>query len=375
MEYTDLEKGLQDIKTAGAAVVKEASDVVEAFQNKDYIGMLSEAGDFGVQLAATGGVVVISAAGGILKIGEYIDDGITLIDTGVGAILRSTVDFIAGTDLTDPYLKRKMDEIAEDRVGKVIDAIYANTGIDEKSFLKEDGANLVYNLFEKAGEVGLITAATIASGGTAAPLLGAIGYLKGSGEEAERRFNLKDENGNYTNRNIIDFAMSGFSGLTEGLEWFGLSQSIGSMSQAISYAKQVGFDGLWNLVSTSLSKLTPQMALESATKGALGAFLDKDTWFDVGTGILDFVMDGVNTGNWDWGSLITDTVINLGSNIIGGATMGILGETFYHYDPTNQSYGLYDIDQGLIGGDKYSYNRRFGEDSTIILLKQKNIVY
>ncbi len=324
MEYSDWEKGWQDIKAAGKALINEGADVLGAVKEGDWKGAWQEFTEFNTQLAATGAVVTESAVSGVLKIGEYIDDGAHILVTTVATPTTYLIDKVAGTDLTDQMWDATMDDVARDKVGEARQWFYEGTPIgqyiNEQSQLKWDseGAQLIQDVSEKAGEVAIITAATIASGGTAAPLLAGVGFLKGTGEEAERRYNLTDENGNYTNRSWKDTGLAYLSGLAEAAEWYGTSQAIGAATQGINAVKQYGFDGLKQMVSSGMAGSTPRDVAKTVLRGAKKSLFEADTWIDVGTGFVDFVVDGVNTGEWNWGSLAVDTTLNLGGNMFGG---------------------------------------------------------
>ncbi len=331
MEYSDWEKGWQDIKAAGKALVSEGSDVIGAIKDGDWKGAWHEFTEFNEQLLATGAVVTESTVSGVLKIGEYVDDGAHILVTTVATPTTYLIDKVAGTDITGQMWDATMDDVARDKVGEGRQWFYEGTPIgqyiNEQSQLKWDsaGSQLIQDVSEKAGEVAIITAATVASGGTAAPLLAGVGFLKGTGEEAERRYNLTDENGNYTNRSWKDTGLAYLSGLAEAAEWYGTSQAIGAATQGINAVKQMGFDGIKQMVSSGIAGSTPREIAKTVLRGAKNSLLEADTWIDVGTGLVDFVVDGVNTGEWNWGSLAVDTVLNLGGNMLGGSAGEILG--------------------------------------------------
>ena len=330
MDYTKWEKGWQDIKAAGSALWDEAKDVAGAVKEGDWKGAVQEAGEFITQAQATGAVVTGAVVSGVADIAEAVVDAAEIVDATLKTPATWLIDQAAGTDLTGKMWDATMDDVARDKVGEVQEWFYEDTAlgrsINENSALKYDsaGAQIIEESAEKAGEVAIITAATVATGGAAAPVLAGVGFLKGTGEEAERRFNLTDENGNYTNRSAKDVGMAYLSGAAEAAEWYGTSQAIGAAVQGVNAIKEAGFEGVKKAIQSSVAGSSKKEVAGKLLKGATSSLTEADTWVDVGTGVVDFVVDGVNTGEWNWRSLAVDTAINLGGNMFGGAVGGLL---------------------------------------------------
>ena len=308
MEYTGWEKGWQEIKAAGKALVGEGADVLGAVKDGDWKGAWRELSDFNNQLQATGAVVTEAAASGVLKIGEYINDGTELLLTTAATPVTYVVDKVAGTDVTGQMWDATMDDVARDKVGEARDWFLNDTSIgqgyrdwtNENSAIARDGA--AYGLLEdgatKVGEIALAAGITVATGGAAAPLVAAgLGFLEGTGQEAERRYNLTDENGNYTNRSAKDTALSYLKGIGKASEWY-------------MYANVAG--GLANKGAETAVK---EMFTGNNAKDALLNMAKKaDVYIDVAASAANATTTRLTTGKWNWGELGLDLGLSLLGN-------------------------------------------------------------
>ena len=321
MEYTGWEKGWQEIKAAGKALVGEGADVLGAVKDGDWKGAWRELSDFNNQLQATGAVVTEAAASGVLKIGEYINDGTELLLTTAATPVTYVVDKVAGTDVTGQMWDATMDDVARDKVGEARDWFLNDTSIgqgyrdwtNENSAIARDGA--AYGLLEdgatKVGEIALAAGITVATGGAAAPLVAAgLGFLEGTGQEAERRYNLTDENGNYTNRSAKDTALSYLKGIGKASEWY-MYGNVGS-----SIVNGLGKAGAAGALDTA--GLTGNNARDALTRLVKSG----DFYLDVASSAANATSTRLTTGKWNWGEMALDFGLSILGNY-GGEYLGV----------------------------------------------------
>ena len=314
MEYSSWEKGWNDIKSATKALWNEGKDVVSALGQGDFKGAWQEAKEFGSQALATNAVVAESVVSGVSKINEWVQDGIVMLGATLATPTTYVTDALFGTDITGNLWDGTMDFVAEDRVGNAREWFYENTAvgqaINDASQLKwdSDGSTMIQNVSRKAGEITAAAAITIATGGTAAPLVAAgIGFLEGTGQEGERRFSMTDENGNYTNRSAIDLASAYLSGVGKGAEWY-----------------------MYGDVAAGLAKGGAAAAAESLTghsgKDALINMAKKaDVYVDTAAAFAQGVSTRINTGEWNYAELGFDLAFSILGNYGGEYLSAVAG--------------------------------------------------
>ena len=320
MEYSGLEKGWQEIKSAGKALLGEGADVLGAVKDGDWKGAWRELNDFNNQLQATGAVVTEATTCGVLKLFEYIDDGGKILLTTATTPATYVIDKIAGTDITGQNWDKTMDDVARDRVGEARDW-FLNSSIgqgyrdwtNENSAIARDGA--AYGLLEdgatKVGEIALAAGITVATGGAAAPLVAAgLGFLEGTGQEAERRYNLTDENGNYTNRSAKDTALSYLKGIGKASEWY-MYGNVGS-----SIVNGLGKAGAAGALDTA--GLTGNNARDALTRLVKSG----DFYLDVASSAANATSTRLTTGKWNWGEMALDFGLSILGNY-GGEYLGV----------------------------------------------------
>lgn len=222
--------GWEELKVAGSKYI----DTLKDFKNNIVNGEFEEAHDNIKTLQATNAVVLEKVTSGILKIGEYIQDGTIMLKTTGASVITLGIDAVFGTNYTDDMWESTMDYVAIDQVGNIEKVFYENTSLgkelNDESILKYNskGAESIKNASKKVGEIAAATAITVATGGAAAPLVAAgIGFLEGTGQGGEKYFSMTDENGNYTNRNVKDIGLSYLEGIQKGAEWY-ISGQVGS---------------------------------------------------------------------------------------------------------------------------------------------------
>ena len=222
--------GWEELKVAGSKYI----DTLKDFKNNIVNGEFEEAHDNIKTLQATNAVVLEKVTSGVLKIGEYIQDGTIMLKTTGASVITLGIDAVFGTNYTDDMWESTMDYVAIDQVGNIEKVFYENTSLgkelNDESILKYNskGAESIKNASKKVGEIAAATAITIATGGAAAPLVAAgIGFLEGTGQGGEKYFSMTDENGNYTNRSVKDIGLSYLEGIQKGAEWY-ISGQVGS---------------------------------------------------------------------------------------------------------------------------------------------------
>lgn len=222
--------GWEELKVAGSKYI----DTLKDFKDNIANGEFEEAHDNIKTLQATNAVVLGKVTSGILKIGEYVQDGVAMLKTTGASVITLGIDAVFGTNYTDDMWKSTMDYVAIDQVGNIEKDFYENTSLgkelNDESILKYNskGAESIKNASKKVGEMVAATAVTVATGGAAAPLVAAgIGFLEGTGQGGEKYFSMTDENGNYTNRNVKDIGLSYLEGIQKGAEWY-VSGQVGS---------------------------------------------------------------------------------------------------------------------------------------------------
>ncbi len=222
--------GWEELKIAGSKYI----DTLKDFKDNIANGEFEEAHDNIKTLQATNAVVLGKVTSGILKIGEYVQDGVAMLETTGASVITLGIDAVFGTNYTDDMWKSTMDYVAIDQVGNIEKGFYENTSLgkelNDESILKYNskGAESIKNASKKVGEMVAATAVTVATGGTAAPLVAAgIGFLEGTGQGGEKYFSMIDENGNYTNRNVKGIGLSYLEGIQKGSEWY-ISGQVGS---------------------------------------------------------------------------------------------------------------------------------------------------
>lgn len=222
--------GWEELKVAGSKYI----DTLKDFKNNIVNGEFEEAHDNIKTLQATNAVVLEKVTSGILKIGEYIQDGTIMLKTTGASVITLGIDAVFGTNYTDSMWESTMDYVAIDQVGNIEKVFYENTSLgkelNDESILKYNskGAETIKNASKKVGEIAAATAITVVTGGAAAPLVAAgIGFLEGTGQGGEKYFSMTDENGNYTNRSVKDIGLSYLEGIQKGAEWY-ISGQVGS---------------------------------------------------------------------------------------------------------------------------------------------------
>lgn len=261
-----------DLSFATEQVAAESKNIIESIG--DFFS------DLKTKVSSTGAVVTTSVLSGVTNIGEGIVDGLTWCGGKVVEGASWLVGKASGlfNDDTETSIMEWRDQaktnvkefIATDWVGEANDWFYQNTeigqSINENSYLKYDSevAQGITNATEFASKLAAATAATITTGGAAAPL--ALGLLFGSGEQAET---LYQENLNTTGTQELGIFVSG---LGEAANWYAL----GKLGQGgLTLANIIKENGLkqtgatiWNGLTSAISNIKTNGVVNTA-KGIL----------------------------------------------------------------------------------------------------------
>lgn len=291
---------------------------------------------------ATGTIVVTSVASGVLKIYEYIFDGLTWVG---GAIVSGIAKITGNDEFAAEVEDWTMNQIAKDRVAELNESFYANTElgktINEKSAMKYDSdlAKGIQKGTTMVVEVAGATAATVATGGAAAPVLFAVGFAEGAGESAEEKF--KDtENRDFWKDSLeigIDGTIKGISTVAYGK----------AGSTAVNGVKSLASTGVKNTVKETLKAFNKDAIKTTIKTGgkkivkstAINTLKDKDTWLETGAVLLDEVKAGVQTGEWNITNMLCDVALIYGENYIGNLSGEILSDSVKKVDRITELYG------------------------------------
>ena len=175
--------------------------------------------------AATLYVARRSIGSGLAKLGEWIVvDSLSFLGGSIAAGVTWLIDHETGANLMDGTL----DFVRRDLVGEANQHFYENTTIgqfiNENSTLKYDsaGARGIQTASEFLGKFAIATAATIASGGTAAPLV--IGAMYGIGSSIEKYTQSVDRANGESYNYLEAFGRTTAGGIAGAAEFYGYGQ-------------------------------------------------------------------------------------------------------------------------------------------------------
>ena len=277
--------------------------------------------DTGATIAVTG----TSIAAGALKLVEYIDDGGTYAEGVVRYGVEKIKDKKNGTKNASRVWDETLDKVRVDKVGDLYNAFYdtkLGKNINKASNLKYDGkgAQALRTGGEFAGKVALATAATIVTGGTAAPVV--LGALYGVGKAEERYAQSVDrEHGeSYDIKRANTKAV--VNAITGAAEFYGYGQ-IGGM--IATRASMKGAAGSIKDMIASGTKVEGKTFAKNFAKN----FFVKDTLYDSAAVVADHagnVYLGDETFNQALKSGGGELALALGLNMLG-AGMGAYVES------------------------------------------------
>lgn len=268
----EIEKNWWEKFTSAVSNIKDSALKTGAAWGKAFnSGNLSDYGDALKQTGCTFVVTASSAASGAAKLGELVRDGLTFVGGSALSGVAWLFDHDTGKDLMDGTL----DWIRKDLVGEANKYIYENTSIgkwiNENSNLKYDseGAQMIRKVTEFATKIGVATAATIATGGAAAPAAIGIGALYGTGNNVEKYAQSVDrENGesyDYKRAFLKAFAGAG----TGAAEFYGYGQ-MGAGMLGVNISPKASTSFAKNFLTTETLTDTASVVIDHGVNVALG---------------------------------------------------------------------------------------------------------
>ena len=230
-------------------------------------------------LVSTGAVISSSVVSGGAKLVEHVSDGLTWTAGKIVDGFFNVAAFGAGffsKDAKESILETKNDfdssvreHIARDQVGEFNQAFYENTKlgriINKNSYIKydSDAAKTIQNVTTTTVEIGLATAATVLTGGMAAPaaaaVVGTVGFMNSVGESAEKHYNAPEVSDNAE----VDILLDGVVG---AIEWYSYGKLGANAVGAAHAINQAGVEG----VKTTVKATTMALKEEFANKGISG---------------------------------------------------------------------------------------------------------
>ena len=275
------------------------------------------------EAAATLCVGFTTLTSGVLKVGEYVYDGATWL---TGTVVAGGARMLGAEDFAVEVETLTMDSIARDRVGELNESLYGEggwlEGVNATSALKYDSelAKSMQNVTTKGVVLIGATAATIATGGAATPVLFAAACLEGAGQSGEEHFQDKENRDFWSDS--IDI---GFDAVITGLETVGTAKAGASLYNGVAALREVGFKGLKEMGKRTLNNwgnATYRRIIKNGTTKVLKTAAVKtlssgETWGEVGATILPEIKNGIKTGDWDFETMLVKTGGVLSSNYIG----------------------------------------------------------
>ncbi len=250
-----------EMKQACANLASNVSTIAGSF--------LGWAKDTATSVASTAAVIGTTVVSGVLDIGEGIVDGLAWCGGKLvegGSWLVGKVAGCFSDDAEESVMEWRSEAskdikefIATDWIGKANDWFYQDTEIgrtiNEKSYIKYDSEAMkkVRGITEKVGTLVLATAATIVTGGAAAPFV--LGFLYGTGTQAEKTY---QEYG--TDTTFMQELGIGGSGLLTGLSWIA--------------------NGKLGAGAFNIAKDCAALGAKNVLPGLLKSVLSKDFWLN-----------------------------------------------------------------------------------------------
>ena len=282
----DIAEGLVDsLAWTGGKVVEGSLGIEEAELPKEK-AWYEKLWDGVKETGATIAVGATSVISGIADIGEGLVDGLAWtggkVVEGASWLVGETAGIFSEDAKEDVmswrenFKDNEHDFIATDWVGEANKALYENTSIgraiNEASAMKYDSnlAQGISNVSEMAGKVVIATAATVVTGGAAAPI--AAGFLFGVGDKAEKVYQ-SGETGAKEELGIF------VSGLGEAANWYALGKLGQGATQLAGVVKTNGLKAttstVVNGVKTTINTIKTNGVVNTAkdvfhaTKGIL----------------------------------------------------------------------------------------------------------
>ena len=233
LEYTDKEKGQIELAAAKERYKEASKELKEARKN----GNTEEVERLEKELEATRLIIADSGVTGVKKIGEGAADAGSKLIGILGTPLTKLNDLIFGTNITGELWDSVYDDVAVDRTGderreKYETSDFWRTANETSPVLKYDGAgaDLISGTVTRYGGDALTAGATLLFGPFGLATGSVISGLSGSGRKAEELYNIQDENGNYTYRNLKGNVISTAEGVQSFVEAYGIGKLTGGLA-------------------------------------------------------------------------------------------------------------------------------------------------
>lgn len=299
---------------------------------------------------ATECVAATTLASGVLKIYEYAEDGLTWLG---GMAVSGIAKLVGADEFSEKVEEWTMDEIARDKVGELNKAFYEGTelgkAINDASAMKYDSklAKGIQNVTTEVVIIAGATAATIATGGAAAPLF-AAGFVVGAGQSAEKNFQ-DTENRDFWKDSVeigVDGTIKGLSTVAYGKA--GAAAFNGVKSLTSNGVKTTLKETLGAFNKTTIKSTIKNSGKKIAKQTALETLYDTDTILESGAVLLDDAKTFIQTGEINFAKVICDAALIYGENYVGNLTSSILSDSVKKIDRMKE---LYEQGQDMARGD------------------------
>ena len=238
--------------------------------------------------------VVENISEGVLWNGGKIISGITyLLSKGASTFNKELESELI--DWNENFKKTIKNEIEYDVVNNIENTFYNSkigTIINDNSKLKYDSnsAETIENISKLVSELAIATGATILTGTVVTPMI--LGYLKGTGEQANITYKNNKDNSIYKETGIL------VSGLAESARWYALSR-LGSSIQRfrdtiIDYRTNPTI-GIENNIRQAAINANSNNTIPKLIRNALSTtFKNPGDWIDVSGAGMDNISDWLN---------------------------------------------------------------------------------
>ena len=280
--YNTFEEKIHEVGAHVSSISKSIfSDETEGSISNDFTSVVNKIVSTAGSLSSTGVVISSSVVSGGAKLLEHLSDGLTWTAGKIVDGFFNVAAFGAGffsKDAKESILETKNDfdsgvreHIARDQVGEFNQAFYENTKlgrfINKNSYIKYDSdvAKTIQNVTTTTVEIGLATAATVLTGGMAAPISAAavasIGFIDAAGASAEKHYSAPEVSDNAEADILLD-------GVVGSLEWYSFGKFGANAVGAAHAINQAGVEG----VKTTVKATSKAISSELQKNGVLGSF-------------------------------------------------------------------------------------------------------
>lgn len=286
---------------------------------------------FSDTVESVGATVVVGAtsvvSGGVDLVESAVDGVIWAGGTCVSGVAEG-LDFL-GVEGAGDFAKSvenwTMDTIAYDVTGELNKAFYENTSvgqaINDASYMKYDSelAQGIQNFTSDAVLAVGATAATVATGGAAAPLF-VVGFAAGAGESAEKKFQDTENRDFWGSAGEI-----ALDGTIKGVSTVATGKAGASLYNGVKTLHSIGFDGAKAVAKSTFNKFGKEVMVNTIKdngknmlkNAAISTLKEGEFYLETGAMIADNVKTGIQTGEWDVLGMVGDAAYIYGSNFVG----------------------------------------------------------